>query len=555
MKTLDDIELIKDFDEVMGQEYERAKCLYKSAPIQTLIILRSLATSITTLMLSEVGEEKRDSDLYDLVEKLHSTKLINKDIIKYLHQIRLEGNKAAHPEQFSLKETDFRELARNTLLVLCDTVDLIRTSFQGLQPTQYEFIESNETELENLTYKALFKNDSQAKYDVAIALIQQRNQRWEQTFNNTTNQSFVYFSEEDGDELRNALHFLESTSNWAHSDSRFTLGLTYIKGLGCEVNMHKGISHLSFAAYSDHDEAKAYYGYFLLELDDKDEEDIREALRFLDESAQKRHPLALNTLSKVYADGKLVKKDLLRSMELLTEAANSGYPESQYKLAEFYLREGEFDNYWVYIEQSLSNGYVPALLSAGRTLVRQPHNKEQLVEALSCYSRYVEISNDPVARYEFGLLILKHAGENPIEIKKGLGEFIASYRSSDCPIKIRKEIENLTPKHLRALDRLFAKMSLTKKEEDDWTAFYCNFDSKGCPFDSQKSMLDSISALSNSLQTSSAQDIKNNVKSRFYMPSRVNTSSTRNLTHQKIGRNDVCPLCNSGKKYKHCCDR
>lgn len=158
----------------MGREYERAKHLYKSAPIQTLIILRALATDICTVMLLEVGIEEEDADLHDLITKLRSTRLINTNIINYLHEIRLAGNKAAHPEQFSLKESDFKILAKDTLVLLCDAIGLIRTSFQGLGAVTYEFVESAEADLEYMAYRALFANDPQAKFDVATALIQKR---------------------------------------------------------------------------------------------------------------------------------------------------------------------------------------------------------------------------------------------------------------------------------------------------------------------------------------------------------------------------------------------
>lgn len=555
MKTLNDIELLKSFDEEMGQEYERAKRLYKSAPIQTLIILRALATNISILMLSEVGEEERDADLHDLITKLSSTRLINANIINYLHQIRLAGNKAAHPEQFSFEESDFKSLAKDTLLLLCDTIELIQTSFQGRETVSYEFVESTDTDLEDMTYRALFANDPQAKFDVATALIQKRNQRFYETFNNETKKMFVRFYEGDGDELRNALHLLESNSNYRHADSQLTLGLAYIEGLGCEIDMEKGLNRLGRAAYADHDVAKAYYGYFLLKLDDRSEEDIQEALRFLKESAQKRNPLALNVLSEEYANGVIVEKDLERSLALLTEAADLGYPESQFKLAEFYLDRNNLDYYWLYIKLSLSNGYVPSLLSVGRTLARQTHDKEQLNEACSSYSRYIEITDDPVARFELGLLILRKAVDNSHEIKNGLQQLVFSYRSSDCQTKIKKEIEKLCPKYLKVLDKLLIKVSFSDKEEKDLTAFYCQFNPDGHPFNSKETMVDSIISLSEHVQTSSVKEIQNKANSIFYIPKRTTPASVQNFTHRKIGRNDVCPVCNSGKKYKNCCGR
>ena len=39
-------------------------------------------------------------------------------------------------------------------------------------------------------------------------------------------------------------------------------------------------------------------------------------------------------------------------------------------------------------------------------------------------------------------------------------------------------------------------------------------------------------------------------------PEQENTNVSKNLdSSKKIQRNAICPLCDSGKKYKHCCGR
>ena len=38
-------------------------------------------------------------------------------------------------------------------------------------------------------------------------------------------------------------------------------------------------------------------------------------------------------------------------------------------------------------------------------------------------------------------------------------------------------------------------------------------------------------------------------------PQKVSESERQEVTKKKIPRNAICPLCDSGKKYKHCCGK
>lgn len=554
---LDDIDFICSFDDEIGLKYKQAKSYYNIAPGQTLILIRSLLVEICLDLLSEYEEKHHSVELYDLVERLKSTNAFNSEIINSFHQIRLNGNKAAHPEHFPRSKLNLTELAKESLHLLCKAIEMIFTSIRGVTHLSYKFNHSadSESDLKENAYKALFKNDPDSNYEVAMALIQMRNQRLHETLLGPNASTYARFY--DGEELRHALHLLESPDNRNHADSQFQLGLAYLNGLGYEPNADKALGHFSLSAYGGNPNGKAYFGHQLLNLKDRNEEDEKEAIQYLEEASAHGHPLALDTLSAEYEKGEIVEKDIDRATMLLIEAASLGYPESQYRLAKLYLHQDNFDKYWHFISKAIDNDHVEALLSAGQTLSNKAKNQEQLDKAISYYHRYLSItydllsfSGDPVARYELGSLVLKHAGNDPNEIRKGLNDFIFSYWDPNCPSDIKNKIKNLCPSYLNEIDNLLKNNQFSLKEKDSWNKFFTCFMANGHPFETNKSMIDELVRVGNNLSEIN--------RSNFYRPRKNSvfpTIRTQRITafpKEKVGRNDVCPHCNSGKKYKKC---
>ncbi|ABI40277.1 SEC-C motif domain protein [Shewanella sp. MR-4] len=544
MNSISDSELVRVFDQEISEIYNRAKRLYKSAPIQTLILLRAIATNIAYNLLEEFQNATDEVDLYGLLIELEKKRHVNHEIVHYLHTIRKSGNRAAHPEQFADNEQDLVNQARTVLLTLCDTINLIRFSVHGAVTSQYHFEEPTEMALQEASYQAIFNNDPQAKFEVAISLIEGNQLRINHELD-TLRRS----NTDKHDHLKNALYLLESSSNFNHLDSRFVLGLVYGQGLGCKPDMVKAIDHMYFCASHGNVMAKAYFGDFVINKKDADISDKQCALEFLEEAANMRNPLAQNVLSDVYSAGELVEKNQARSIELLIEAANCGYPESQYKLSEIYRQSGELEKYWEFIEKAINNNHALALLSAGRaSALSKSHHR-----ALEYYTRYLEINDDAIATLEFGQIQLKTAGEDTAKIKKGIWELVKSYRDPKCPQILRRQIEVIVSKYLKEIDRLISFPSLNVKEQNDLIAFYMQFKANGSPYESMEAMAKAIHQFSELDYPEKEMALK----AFFYMPNNHKFKVSQRhlqLGKPKIGRNQTCN-CGSGRKYKQCCGK
>ena len=194
-----------------------------------------------------------------------------------------------------------------------------------------------------------------------------------------------------------------------------------------------------------------------------------------------------------------------------------------------------------------------ALLSAGRASALSQHNPL----ALDYYTQYLNLKDDPVARFEYAQLKLKTAGENVPKIKAGIWDLVLSYRVQDCPLSVRKQIDTLIAKHLAKLDKLIDLPSLNKKEQNDLMTFYLQFKANGSPYESTEDSFKVMLQIHRQYSELQFQERDKAVKAQFYRPKNYKTDVSQGrilLEKPKIGRNDPC-YCGSGRKFKQCCGK
>ncbi len=529
----------------MSVSYERARNLYKTAPRESLIQLRALTSEIAIEILSEHGVEvPKVQDLYGVLTLLEAKQYVSKQITDLLHGIRVRGNKAAHPEQFNIKQENLVNLAKEGLLKFCNVIDLIRVSIHGLSPLEIEFVEPEEGDaLKDISYKALFENEPSAKYDVATLLLNKNFIRHNQEL------SRVGQSEIDPlDYDRNAVYLLESMSNFDHLDSRYMLGHLYMVGIGCEYDPKKAFEHLYHAASQNHLDAQAYFGEAAITIKDYTEEYlIEKALDFLESAAKLDNPIAQNALSKIFAEGKHVEKDMKRSVSLLMSAANAGLPESQCKLAEYYKAQNDKDNFWLYIEKAVENGSHSAIRSKAKFLAEDNHTEK----ALELYEEYLDYSYDSEGHFEMVQLLLRIGKHNPSNFEKGLRGLVGCYQNQNTAPIIRREIEKLSRKSLVQLESMIEREpALIEKFRDVFMMFKAN----GCPFKTAYDCAEAMMEVGKLKSTKSTESALDKYRKTFYTPRYCKKPVVVNnlFTEDKVGRNEPCP-CKSGKKFKKCC--
>lgn len=541
-ESINDIAFVKNHCELIGEQYEEAKNLYLDAPIQTLVILRSLIVNLCDTISDRLCLEDSEKDLFDSIKNIDDTKRVDREIIKKLHDIRIAGNKAAHKEKFNIEKGDYTTLALKSLQGFCEVVNLIRSSFQNVMSPTYSFETQVQSSLKDWSYKALFENEPNAKYVVGCALAQVHYKRLDDFTNPETNNG-RYFLENEG-QLKRGVDLIESAAIYdGHLESLYEYATILINGIEREKDLNKGIDCFRRAGSKGHIGARAYYGYYVINRPSSLDFEIEEAIENLEIAAAHNNPIALDTLSVLYQEGRHFKKDIEKSVEYLEKAANLGYPESQYKLANYYHSIcKDHEAYVFYMTEAAKNGYSAAYLSLARTLALKVNSDETYEQAVKTYQKYIELKEDPVAQFELGSLILKLRKNDVDSIRTALTHFMNSYRSNYCPNHIAKQIEVSSKKALNNLANEMRSQQFSFEKQKDISALFLYFDSNGRPFKTTNEMMENFNSIRENPKIANE---------KIFMPSKNNVK----FLERKIGRNEICPLCSTGKKYKNCCGK
>jgi TPR repeat protein len=542
MESMNDITFVKNHSELMGEQYEDAKNLYLDAPIQTLVSLRSLIANLCNTIIDELSLDVEAKDVFDSIKSIEATGKLDQKIITKLHDIRKAGNKAAHKEQFDIDKENYIALALKSLQDFCELVNLIRTSFQRVMTSSYYFDTQIQSSLKELSYKTLFENDPNAKYVVGCALAQVHYKRLNDFSNPETNNGRIFL--EDEGQLKRGVDLIESAAIYDdHLESLYEYAAILISGTERARDLNKGIDYFRRAAIKGHISSKAYYGYYVINRPSSLDFEIEEAIENLKIAASHNNPTALDTLSFLYQEGRHLNKDIEKSIEYLKKAANAGYPESQYKLANYYHSIcKDHVAYFFHMTEAAKNGYPAAYLSLARTHAQKANTLETSEEAIRAFEKYLYLKEDPIAQFELGSLILKFKPNCVDSIKTALKHFINSYRSDDCPSHIAKQIEVSSKKGLNNIANEMRSQHFTVEQQRDLTTIFAQFDSNAKPFKSIEDMVESMNSIHHD---------QDNAHKYIYLPKPVKSPSAV----EKIGRNDICPHCSSGKKYKKCCGK
>ncbi len=541
---LSDVDFIKEYCLSLGERYEDAKNLYLGAPLQTLVVLRSMIEDICTTIDSELGLAIGEQNIFDSIKSLQASKQVNFQIIDKLHEIRISGNKAAHPKKFKIY--NHVDLALISLKGFCKLVCLVRTSVQDKMKINYHFDEEVHSSLEALAYQAIFKQNADAKYHVGKNLVElHRNELHELNISgddSPPNQRF----------LSQALDLFTSAADQeSHIDSAYESANFLSNGTACFKDIDRAIMYYHIASRGGNVNAKACLGFHLISSASPGDEIVSVAIAHLEEAASHYDPVALDTLSVLYKEGKHLNKDVNKSIRYLKEAADAGYPESQYKLAIYYQKANNNPElYEHYINQSIENGHAPALLSLARTSAKKLHPPVSPVDlevTSKIYMSYFESIPDPIALFEAGQLLFVHDKHCSGSLIIVLQYWLQAYQNIDCPVAIARLIEERSSKVFDHISDVYSKKPVSSSEQLELKNLILHFDKDGIPFKTKYE--GDVNKF-----TINSQEAFNNVA---YSPKQLKQPKRRGHVPQtnKINRNDICPKCSSGKKYKKCCGR
>ncbi len=152
-----------------------------------------------------------------------------------------------------------------------------------------------------------------------------------------------------------AISWYQKASKEKHPEALYKMGLFMILAKRNEESVTNGEGYLRHSATSGNVNAQYELGLIYLRGSQSFHVDTEEAVRWFKKAANSSHLPSLNILGYIYANGsadKKIRPDEEQAIKYWKEAADKGFTEAQYNLANLYLKKA--NELW---EDSANKGF------------------------------------------------------------------------------------------------------------------------------------------------------------------------------------------------------
>lgn len=135
------------------------------------------------------------------------------------------------------------------------------------------------------------------------------------------------------------IKILEEEAAKGSPETKLALGLMFYSGVQIPVDKEKGSNYIKQAAEAGNAQAQYLYSGIVLGADSGKEptkEQLLEAASWIQKAADGGFLTAVTTLANMYAEGKILKKDIKKSQAYFLKAAEMGDIQSQLTVAGIY---------------------------------------------------------------------------------------------------------------------------------------------------------------------------------------------------------------------------
>jgi len=522
-KVLSDINFIKKYDLKLGELYQDAKNVYLDGPIQTLVELRSILELICIGIVDEYSLTPVKPTLSASINVISSTKTLAPFIIEKLNILRADTNKAAHKHNYELTPVEFSALALNSLKSFCELIEDLQVS-EGKVTIPYVFDEKINSRFYELSYRAMFEEDNEAKFIVGMALVDK------------------YRSQSGRDErpLERGIMLLEEAAFDKHPEAMFEYGYVLIHGTLRDKDFSKGVAYLYSACVAGLKKANTPYAEYTLERENPDEESIKYAISFLNLSVDEGNAHAQYVLSEAYRVGKHIERDDIKALALLKLSAEGGYALACFKYGMFLLENDNIEGE-AYFENAVINGNKQAWLYCARIAAKQMGDVQKALKWYLGYLRLCPVDYDvmfEISEYAYSVSSSKIG-----LIEVALRILVQAVRDKNLPLELKVKANHLSKLWL---PEYYKQLILGGSIENSENVFV-NYSPDGTIIDCELKVNEVCRKITNNPSLR---------KRLIYTPkgiNRLNSHKRAVITDSnKQKRNEPCN-CKSGKKYKNCC--
>ena len=527
---LTDIQFVSKFNTSFAECYEKAKNLYFDAPIHTLVELRGLLVILCDEIIDEYKIKILGNSLYEKQDGIHLSESFRPSIIDYINLIRDAGNKAAHREKYDISYGEYQKLALETLKTFCALVE----DYWGYKTSKvpsYTFATETDSFVKEWCYQALFHNDKNAKFEVAMALFNKYHDQFKDKDKYLIEQS----------SLIKSIDLIEEAAMDLHPEALFEYSHIILNQIHREKDIEKAKGHLYTSACRDFIKSKVAYGQLIYDSEEPYSDEIEVAVSFLEDAATDGESQAQFLLSQIYSSSKFgLKSDKLSSqwfeMSIKSRNANAIFIQASSTLNDPHSTQEDIDQSIQRLKLAIEKGSRDAYKLYLKILIDLSLPAETVKPI---YESYLKLYPDDYQIYLNLTEYLFKKGKSDINLmEEAIKNLIALVRREDISPKIKRKCNTLSPKWLIEFEKTIRVLNVFDKVKH--AKLFANFKADGTPYD------DSFDLVNNMILLSEKPELADKLLYKTIL------SNKTEVTKKRLGRNVTC-YCGSGLKFKKCC--
>jgi len=571
---MNDLDLAQSISDDVGAKFLLAKEVAEEYPGYCLVTLRGMCKLVCQRIIEALNLAIPNPKTAELDTLIHEVSIRTKPSSRCkdaLHQLRRLGNKGAHPEDGGFNNEQLLDFARSALSHAVTALQFAHTQiFPSAELNAPISISPVDSGMKALCYRATIREEADAQYWLGKHFLAKAAALEETPEENARHHSWL-FVHEIAEEKKKANYWFRLAAHQEHAAALYEHGRLLIDRIEGEQYVAMGVNNIFRSANEGNAEANAYVGHVFYHGLHDQPQDFVEARKHFEIAASEDHPSALTMLGVMYLRGEGGPANPQAAFDYTRKSAEAGYPTGQFNLSVYYwngeIVEKNTAEALDWLSKAADQNLPDALFALAELIQDELVPGKSLADAEGVLARCMNAENAESslrskAAFQYARLLASHNDQLP-KLTSSADILQRCYEGEDGEGELAQACVELAKLVLGHIKKLIAMRQGTAEEivAAEWIANFF-FDGSGKPIRKRSVGLDKLGQTMRELS-----EAKNHLSPGLYerrvlekaAPILTAQSKGKNVprlvcsSRSKVGRNDPCP-CNSGKKFKHCCD-
>lgn len=571
---MNDLDLARSISDDVGAKFLLAKEVAEEYPGYCLVTLRGMCKLVCQRIIEALNLAIPNPKTAELDTLIHEVSIRTKPSPRSrdaLHQLRRLGNKGAHPEEGGGSNEQLLDFARSALSHAVTALKFAHSQvFPAAELPDPISISPAESGMRMLCYRATISEEADAQYWLGKHFLGKA-AALEKAPEESDRYHAWLFAHDIVEEKQKANYWFKLAARQEHAAALFEHGRLLIDQIEGEQYVAMGVNNIFRSANEGNAEANAYVGHVFYHGLNDQPQDFVEARKHFEIAASEDHPSALTMLGVMYLRGEGGPATPQAAFDYTKKSAEAGYSTGQFNLSAFYwngeIVEKNTGESLDWLSKAADQNFPEALFMLAELIQDELVPGKSLADAEGLLARCMNAANAESslrwkAAFQYARLLASH--NDQLSKLAGSADILQRcYEREDGEGELAQECVELAKLVLGDIKKLITMRQGTAEEiiAAEWIANFL-FDSAGKPVRKRSVGLDKFGQTMRELS-----EANNHLSPELYerrvlekVAPAVNAQTKgKNIprlvgsSRSKVGRNDPCP-CNSGKKFKHCCD-